>query len=202
MKFDVEDTGEKAGIKFLNRGGFIRERFDKIETMEENDFINQGGTYQTTVIPWLDVRNIPEHFQKNDAFLDMLNYYQGLCEHINKLKRKELNKINRRILEENTKRKFEGRPEEEMIKPFNMSTLENLIVDEELESFKVKLENQFLKYGAKLNMSLSWENPDDNKSLVLSKQVLVEPNPQTSEIFRMLKMAYGKESMSPEDMSG
>ena len=198
-KFDVEGTGEKAGIKFLNRGGFIRERFDKIEHMDNQSFIDQDGAYQTSVIPWLDVKNNSHHFEVNDAFLDIRNYYYDLCSHIDRIKKRHLDRLNRDILRENVERKKRGEKE---LALFTMEHMKNLIVDEELEEYKQKLELQFLKYGAQLNLSRSWDNPDDNKSLVLSKQVLVEPNPQTSEIYKMLKMAMGPQKIDPEDMSG
>lgn len=188
------ETGEKAGIDFLNRGGFQKERFDKIEAMDDRSFIDQDSMYQTAVVPWMNIRDNSFLFDKNDAFYDIKLYYDGLCNHINKLKMEKLVELNEKVHPINVERKLKG---EDPLPLFTMDYLNNVIVDTELQDLKVKLET-LLIWGAKMNMGLSWSDPDDNKSLVLNKQVIVEPNPQTSQIYELIKGIRGPERLSPE----
>lgn len=204
--WNPQETGEKAGIDFLNRGGFQKDRFAKIEDMDNRSFIEQDSKYQTAVVPWMNIRENDFLFDKNDAFYDLKLAYDELISHINTIKKRKIIDLNEKIHDENMQRKLEGGPRNddgdiELIKPFDMKYLDNAIVDTELDDLREKMEN-ILVWGAKMNMGLSWSDPDDNKSLVLNKQVIVEPNPQTSEIFRLLKQVQGPEQLSePENMS-
>lgn len=193
FKWNVEETGDQGGIKFLNRGGFMRERQDNIERMGPDSYVKQDSLYTRTTLPWLNIGEDPENFEKNDAFLDALDYYKDLCIHINNIRRRQIIELNQRIMTENLQRRLKGEAE---IPLYTLKEFEDVPVDLELESYRDRI-GDWLTWMAKINLGLSFENPDDNKALVLNKQVIVEPNPQTSQIYKMIRDAMGPDVLSP-----
>jgi len=191
FKWNVDETGDKAGITFLNRAGFMRERQDNIERMDEKSYVQQDSLYTRTTLPWLNIGDKEENFVKNDAFLDALDYYNDLSTHILNILRRRVMQLNDRIMTENLDRRLRGTPEAPL---YTMDDFKDIPVDLELESYRDRVAG-FLTWMAKINLGLSFDNPDDNKALVLNKQVLVEPNPQTAEIYKLLKQAMGTDKL-------
>ena len=127
---------------------------------------------------------------KNVVFT--LDYYNDLNSHIKNIQRRQILQLNRRIMAENLERRLRGEDEAPL---YTMDEFKDVPVDLELESYRDRVAG-FLTWMAKINLGLSFENPDDNKALVLNKQVLVEPNPQTAEIYKLLKQAMGPDKIS------
>jgi len=196
FKWNVEETGDRAGIDFLNRGGFMRERQDNIERMNEKSYVQQDSLYTRTTLPWLSIGEDDDNFEKNDAFLDALDYYNDLSNWILGKIRARMVVLNERLMEENLQRRLRG---EDEVPLYTLEDFRDMPIDPELEAYRDRVAG-YLTWMAKINLGLSFKNPDDNKALVLNKQVIVEPNPQTAEVFRMLKQAMGPDKLSPESV--
>jgi len=204
-KLDPEEVGERGGINFLNRAGFLRERLDKMAEMSDQSFISQDESYAQTALPWLAIRKDSDHFERNDAFLDFYDYYQDLCSYLRKKKTRYLKELNDAIMKENLQRRIDDEPE---VPLYTVEEIEDYVVPgtEELEELKAKLE-QYLVWMSKIMLGLSFENPDDNKSIVLNKQVIMQANPQTQEIYKILRKAmggtdFGEETYTEEKVGG
>ncbi len=194
--WDPLQTGKDAGIDFLNQAGFLRTRFDIIEEMDDQSFIKQDSRYNQAVLPWLNTKKNTDHFERNDAFLDCIDLYSDLTQHMAKLRNKRRQKINDTILEENIQRRLDG---EEEMKMFTVEDMENLVVDPDLHELEGKLIQKLLWMGKTL-LGISFDSPDDNKTLVLDKQVIFEPNPQTSRIFQLLQEVAGKDHVGDKPL--
>jgi hypothetical protein len=194
--WNPKQTGKEMGIEFLNQGGFLESRFDIIELMDDRSFMTQDKNYAQAVLPWLETSKSSDHFERNDALLDAIDLYTDLCQHMRKQTLIKLSELNDNVISENLRRRLLD-PDAENIPLFLESDLEGYVVEPELEELRGKLEQKLLWMGKTL-LGISFKSPDDNKTLVLDKQVIFEQNPQTRAIFDMLKEAIGSDKYGSE----
>ncbi len=191
--FNPDEVGKEAGIDFLNRGGFLFTRFEIIDGMDDKTFVTQDTSYAKAVLPWLNTKKSKDHFERNDAFLDAIDFYTDLVQHMRKQTLQKLSTLNEQVLAQNLERRLED-PEATNIPFFTEEELTGFVVEPELEELRGKLEQKLLWMGKTL-LGISFDSPDDNKTFILEKQVIFEQNPQTRAIFEMIRDAVGKDQV-------
>jgi hypothetical protein len=174
-RFFPDKVAEDAGVKFLNKAGFLRERFDRIETFTEESMINKESGYTITTLPWLNIRKDTDNFERNDYMNDLLEYYQELCAWIKSEKLLELEARNQVIREKRLTLREEGVAEKKLPKILEATeeVLKDLPIDPELITHRSRIE-RFLRWGGDTLLGISFENPDDNKSIVMRTPVIMD----------------------------
>jgi len=182
--FDPTKVGNQAGIEFLNRAGFLKWRLDHMAEIEPESMVIMDANYNKITLPWLNIKKNSANFEKFDYFKDLFNYYEGVDRAIIRLKKKELSTLNRAILQDNLAIRNENAaldmggegnnhlkmPEKKYV---TLEDLQYIPVDPELEEFRETLRG-ILSYAASIILGLSFDNPDDNVSLVVNKPILMQ----------------------------
>jgi hypothetical protein len=72
--FDPNVSSEELAMKVVIKGGYLGERIDVVESIgnPENKEV-WGGQHNKITLPWLDIANKRDNFDRVDAFQDMLN---------------------------------------------------------------------------------------------------------------------------------
>ena len=174
--------GHNAGIEFLNRGGFLFWRLSTMSDITAESLVNMDADYNKITLPWLNIRKDGENFEKYDAFKDMFNYYEGLDNCINREKKKEMYRRNEVILQDNLEIRtanavHTAKGDDNLTMPEKtflvLADMEHVSVDPELEEFRDTLRG-LLAYGSSILLGLSFANPDDNKSLIINKPIMIQ----------------------------
>lgn len=152
---------------------FLRERLDQIE-LNDDTVDTLRKRHARIVLPWLDTGGNPDHFGRNDAMNDLLEYYLDLCEHIDFLRTRAFNRIQDGIRAERLQGKIAGKKETELPKLLNPEKdIELIPYDQELLHHKMRIE-RFLGWGGDTLLGISLDNPDDNKNIVLRTPVIMD----------------------------
>lgn len=172
--------GNKAGIDFLNQGGFLKWRLEELSIIPKDSWIDMDARYSGIILPWLNIGGKPAHFKKLDALKDLTNYYEGLERTINIDRRAKLAVMNEEILTRklevraiNVTREAENK--EPLAEPSfaKLEDLKHIPVDPELEEFAEYLKS-LLQWASSILLGISFDNPDDNKTLVINKPILMD----------------------------
>ena len=175
-KFYPEQVAEEGGVRILSLGMFLRERLDKIKLPEGKDRITAlQERHNEIVLPWLDTgKGVGEHFKRNDYMNDLLEYYAELCDHMERLKLRDFNRIQDGIKAERLAGKIDGKKEAELPKLLSETTdMELIPTNHKLERHKARIE-RFLGWGGDTLMGISMDNPDDNKNIILRTPVIID----------------------------
>ena len=146
--FNPEEAGNRAGIEFLNKAGFLFWRLEELGLITPEQLVVADQNYQKVTLPWLDISNDKDHFGRFDSFKSMFNYYEGLERILNTERRAEMSKLNKAILDDNLKIREEnqamtkqGRDHEQTNeKPYlTLDDMVHVLIDAELEEFREML---------------------------------------------------------------
>jgi hypothetical protein len=171
-RFFPEQVAEDAGVQFLSRGGFLRERLDSI-VLANDDVDSLKRRHIKNVLPWLNTGGNTDHFDRNDAMNDLLEYHKELCEHILFLRLREFNKIQDGIRAKRLALKIEGKKEVDLPKLLVDKDIEEIPIDHELERHRHRIE-RYLGWGGDTLLGISLEDPGDNKNLIMRTPVILD----------------------------
>lgn len=126
--------------------------------------------YTRSTLPWLDIAGDTDHFERYDALQSIFNVYVRLVRVLNIQRRREMTKRNEDIMYANLEKKRDGL---DPLPYFKLEDFDRLSLDPELEEFKALLET-YLQWGSRILQGLSFDDPDDNVSLVVSKPIIMQ----------------------------
>jgi len=175
-KFYPESVAEEGGVRVLTKGMFLRERLDKIKLPEDMDQVRALQERHNEIsLPWLNIgKGIGDLFKRNDHMNDLLEYYAELCDHMERLKLRDFNRIQDEIRAERLAGKIGGLKEAELPKLLKQETdLELIPTNHKLERHKARIE-RYLGWGGDTLMGISMANPDDNKNIILRTPVIID----------------------------
>lgn len=168
--FEPDSVGEKAGIDFLNRAGFLKWRLEQLGLLQADSYVMMDENYTRSTLPWLDIAGDTDHFERYDALQSIFNVYIRLVRVLNIQRREEMTKRNEDIMYANLKKKQAG---QDLLPYFELKDFSHLSLDPELEEFKNLLET-YLQWGSRILQGLSFDDPDDNVSLIVSKPIIMQ----------------------------
>ncbi len=175
-KFYPESVAEEGGVRVLTKGMFLRERLDKIILDPDKDRITAlQERHNEITLPWLNVgKGIGDLCKRNDHMNDLLAYYAGLCDHMERVRLRDFNRVQDDIRADRLAGKIAGLKEAELPKLLKEATdLELIPVNHKLERHKARIE-RFLGWGGDTLMGISMDNPDDNKNIILRTPVIID----------------------------
>jgi hypothetical protein len=73
-KFDPNASAEELAMKVVIKGGYLHDRLETVEQI--GDPQNKevwGGAHNKITLPWLDISNKRDNFERVDAYQDLLN---------------------------------------------------------------------------------------------------------------------------------
>jgi hypothetical protein len=73
-RFDPNASAEELAMKVVIKGGYLKDRLEAVEKIGDPQKKEVwGGEHNKITLPWLDIANKRDNFERVDAFQDMLN---------------------------------------------------------------------------------------------------------------------------------